>query len=188
MSCKRSKVKCNGERPCHRCQKTGGNCYYATRHRGNYKPSIKNTHVTIRDRALQDGAPSLPCPREDITQPCTGMSSPAIIADVANRESTSPDPTPTDESLGQITKDSGCFATADLLSWALMPQSTFDERPGQSYPRATRTLPQKNGYGYQALAGKEAIVEWQKHLPLSLDLLLEVERWYSLVNDGSAGP
>jgi hypothetical protein len=127
------------------------------------------------------------------------MSSPAIIADFANRESTSPDPTPTDESLGQITNDSGCFSTADLLSWALTPQSTFNGRLGQSYPSATRTLPQKNGYGYQALAGKEAIVEWQKHVPLSLDgdeqlesfyaldLLLEVERWYSLVNDGSVG-
>ncbi|KAL2795251.1 hypothetical protein BJX66DRAFT_337036 [Aspergillus keveii] len=163
--------------------------------KGNYKPPIRNAPVTIGDRALQDGAPSLPCPRENITQPCPGMSSPAIIADVANRESTSPDPTPTDESLGQITNDSGCFSTADLLSWASTPQSTFNERPS-----ATRTLPQKNGYGYQALAGKEAIVEWQKYVPLSLDgdeelesfyaldLLLEVERWYSLVNDGSVGP
>jgi hypothetical protein len=116
------------------------------------------------------------------------MSSPAIIADVANRESTSPDPTPTDEPLGQITNDSGCFATADLLSWALMAQSTFDERLGQSYPSAACTLPQERGYGYQTLSGKEAIVEWQKHVPLSLDgdgqlesfhaldLLLEVER------------
>ncbi|CEL11554.1 hypothetical protein ASPCAL14655 [Aspergillus calidoustus] len=114
------------------------------------------------------------------------MGSAIIIPNIANGESTGPELNPTDESLGRVTSDSACCAAADLLGWSLMPQSTFNERLGRL----------DGGDDDQAPGGKQAIVEWRKHVPLSpdvdeqlesshvLDLLLEIAKWHSLVNDG----